>query len=94
MKLIVSMVNVQGLPGSIWYSTYEKNCTNECGDRLQTVVSADTVFMVGKTCKDTVACSPQTYCTDFENGTYILWKKCLVGNETVGNVDEREILSR
>lgn len=86
--------NCYGLGGSKWVSYYDRNCTNECGATQNTRVSGDTVYVPGGSCDDPLQCDPVTHCVDFDNGTYFLFQKCLVGREVVGNVDERQTLAQ
>lgn len=79
-----------GLPGALFYSQVVTECTNECGTNLSSIISSDTVFAVGKSCDDDIVCGSEVLCGEFGNGTYFLFRKCLVGRETVGNVNERE----
>ena len=54
----ITCVNGQcsGLPGSMWWSEFRNECSNECGDVLTSSVMSDTAFVVGASCDDDVKC--------------------------------------
>lgn len=79
-----------GLPYSMWWSEYVKECQNECGTVQRHVTTGDTAVTFGYSCSDgEEECFNKVYCTEID-GNYILYKKCLVGREVVGNVDTRQ----
>lgn len=79
-----------GLPYSMWWSEFVKECVNECGTHETTTTNGDTAVAFGYSCSDgEEECFNKVYCTEID-GNYILYKKCLVGREVVGNVDTRQ----
>ena len=78
--------NCTGLPYSMWYTEYRSECHNECGVDSVYTLTSDTTYSLTATCQDSVKCSPKEYCYSSVN-QYFIFQKCLVGNESVGNVN-------
>lgn len=78
--------NCTGLPYSMWYTEYRSECHNECGVDSVYTLTSDTTYSLTATCQDSVKCSPKEYCYSSGN-QYFIFQKCLVGNESVGNVN-------
>ena len=79
-----------GLPYSMWWSELVKECVNECGTHETSTTTGDTAVAFGYGCDEgDEKCFDQTFCTEID-GNYILYKKCLVGREVVGNVETRQ----
>lgn len=82
--------NCSGLPYSMWWSEARQECTNECGQYKTTVIQGDTAVTFGVACgEEQEKCSSKKYCTEI-GGNYIVYKKCLIGREVIGNVDTRQ----
>lgn len=92
----ITCVNGQcsGIPGVKIYSELKSECRNECGDVQTRSITSDTAYVPGGSCEDDVKCGSEIFCGEFDNGTYFLYKKCYIGRETVGNVNEQQVVAQ